>query len=77
MTVIERGNMYTESDRNIDYEKLRKKLIRREFLSALITQAPAGVNRTTGAIDASHEELIAKAVEHGINLDRYKCKSNE
>ena len=64
--------MMKETDMNIDYEKLRKKLVSREFITGLITGTHAQVGNCVNAHNATPEQLLAMARRHGINLDRYK-----
>lgn len=63
-----------ETDMNIDYEKLRKKLALREFLSGLIGGTHAPVGDCVNAHNATPEQLIAIARRRGINLEKYRIK---
>jgi len=61
-----------ETEMNIDYEKLRKKLAFRDFLAGLIGGTHAAVGDCVNAHNATPEELIAIARRRGINLEKYK-----
>jgi len=61
-----------ETDMNIDYEKLRKKLAFRDFLAGLIGGTHAAVGDCVNAHNATPEQLIAIARRRGINLEKYR-----
>lgn len=61
-----------ETEMNIDYEKLRKKLAFRDFLAGLIGGTHAAVGDCVNAHNATPEELIAIARRRGINLEKYR-----
>jgi hypothetical protein len=63
-----------ETETNIDYEKLRKKLVFRDFLAGLIGGTHAQVGNCVNVHNATPEELIAIAKRRNINLDKYKTK---
>lgn len=64
--------MAKEADMNIDYEKLRKKLVSREFITGLVTRTHAQVGNCVNAHNATPEQLISIARRYNINLDNYK-----
>ncbi len=66
--------MASEPDMNIDYEKLRKAIMAREFTFGFFTGAPAKVVRCAGASDATPELLLSMARRYNIKLDRYRIK---
>lgn len=62
-----------ETDMNIDYEKLRKRLILREFLIGLVSKVTfAEVGDCVNAYNATPEQLIAIARRRDINLEKYR-----
>ena len=61
-----------ETEMKIDYEKLRKRLVFREFLAGLIGGTHAAVGDCVNAHNATPEQLIAIARRRGINLEKYK-----
>ena len=61
-----------ETEMNIDYEKLRKRLALRDFLAGLIGGTHAAVGDCANVHNATPEELIAIARRRGINLEKYK-----
>lgn len=62
-----------ETEMKIDYEKLRKNLALREFLTGLVSKvAFAEVGDCVNAYNATPEQLIAIARRRGINLEKYK-----
>ncbi len=63
-----------ETEMNIDYEKLRKRLAFRDFLAGLIGGTHAAVGDCANVHNATPEELIAIARRRGINLEKYKIK---
>ena len=64
--------MATEVDMNIDYEKLRKHLKRKEFVSIVVYHSY--VERFGRACDATPEQLLTLARRYKVNLDHYKKK---
>lgn len=66
--------MVKEAEVNIDYEKLRKKLVFKEFITALITRTHGDLGNCVNAQDATPEQLIAIARRYNVNLDKYKIK---
>lgn len=61
-----------ETEMKIDYEKLRKRLVFREFLSGLIGGTHAPVGDCVNAHNATPEQLIAIARRRNVNLDKYR-----
>ena len=62
-----------ETEMKIDYEKLRKNLALREFLTGLVSKVTfAEVGDCVNAYNATPEQLIAIARRRGINLEKYK-----
>jgi len=62
-----------EAEMNIDYEKLRKKLILRDFLTGLVSKVTfAETVDCVNAYNATPEQLIAIARRRGINLEKYR-----
>lgn len=61
-----------ETEMKIDYERLRKKLVFRDFLAGLIGGTHAAVRDCADVHNATPEELIAIARRRGINLEKYK-----
>ncbi len=66
--------MMKETEMNIDYEKLRKKLAFRDFLAGLIGGTHAAVEDCANVHNATPEELIAIAKRRGINLEKYRVE---
>lgn len=66
--------MSNEIDFNIDYEKLRKKLVFREFLSSLIVDTHASFGNCVNASEATPEQLVSMAKRYNINLNKFKKK---
>ena len=64
--------MAKEIDMDIDYEKLRKKLVTREFITAFFIPSHAKFGNCVNANDATPEELITIARRYNINLDNFK-----
>ena len=60
------------NDMNFDFEKLRKKLVAREFASALIYRSPP-VNWASAA-EADPEQLIRIAKRYNVNIEKYRIK---
>lgn len=57
----------------IDYEKLRKNLALREFLTGLVSKVTfAEVGDCVNAYNVTPEQLIAIARRRGINLEKYR-----
>ncbi len=64
--------MAKEADMNIDYEKLRKKLVSKEFMTGLITGTHGDFGNCVNAYNATPEQLISIARRYNINIDQYK-----
>lgn len=62
-----------ETEMKIDYEKLRKSLALREFLTGLVSKVTfSEVGDCVNSYNATPEQLIAIARRRGINLDKYR-----
>ena len=62
-----------ETEMKINYEKLRKNLMLREFLTGLVSKVKfSEVGDCVNAYNATPEQLIAIARRRGINLEKYK-----
>lgn len=61
-----------DTEMNIDYEKLRKRLAFRDFLAGLIGGTHAAAGDCANVHNATPEQLIAIARRRGINLEKYK-----
>lgn len=62
-----------ETEMKINYEKLRKNLMLREFLTGLVSKVTfAETGDCVNAYNATPEQLIAIARRRGINLEKYK-----
>ena len=66
--------MTKETDMNIDYEKLRKALAKKDFFAGLISVGWGNVENCVEVYEATPEQLIAIAKRRNINLDKYKIK---
>jgi len=66
--------MIQEENMDIDYEKLRKHLVRRSFIRSLFAGTPAYMSNVVNADNATPEQLLNLAKRHGVNLDKYKKK---
>lgn len=61
-----------EEEMNIDFDKLRQVLSRREFATGMITNSPGETFSATHIHDETPEQLLERAKKHGINLEHYK-----
>ncbi len=66
--------MTNEADMNIDYEKLRKKLAKKDFWAGMLSVGWGNVENCVEVYEATPEQLIAIARRRNINLDKYKIK---
>lgn len=66
--------MTPDTEMNIDFERLRKKLVAQSFASGFTTVSVGNIENCSAAYDATPEQLIAMAKRNGINLDKYKIK---
>lgn len=64
--------MANEIDMNIDYEKLRKALVSKEFATGLMTGTHGDFANCVNAYNAEPEQLISIARRYNVNLDKYK-----
>ena len=69
--------MATEADMNIDYEKLRKALIAREYARTAIIPLPSNVSTTNNIYSANPEQLINFARRAGINIEKFRIKEKK
>ncbi len=60
------------NDMNFDFEKLRKKLVIREFASGLIYRSPP--ENCANAVEANPEQLIKIARRYNVNIEKYRIK---
>jgi hypothetical protein len=66
--------MANETELNIDYEKLRKALVAREYARSALMPLPSSAATTSNIYSASQEELINFARRAGINIEKYRVK---
>ncbi len=64
--------MAKETDMNIDYEKLRKRLVAKEFAVGFMTGTHGDFGNCVNAYNATPEQLLSMARRNNINLDKYK-----
>ena len=69
--------MATEADMNIDYEKLRKALVAREYARTAIIPLPSNVSTTNNIYSANPEQLINFARRAGINIEKFRIKEKK
>ena len=67
--------MNTNDELNYDFEKLRKKLLRREFLKFFLIGTPGQLGNTCNVDEATPEQLLRYAKRFGVNAERYKIKT--
>ena len=63
------GSVYL---RDIDYEKLRKAIVAREFATSFIVPTFSNVGNTANANAANPEQLLRIARRYGINVEKYR-----
>ncbi|MCR5846782.1 MAG: hypothetical protein K6G75_01510 [Lachnospiraceae bacterium] len=66
--------MAVEADMDIDYEKLRKAIVAREFATSFIVPTFSNVGNTANANAANPEQLLRIARRYGINVEKYRIK---
>lgn len=66
--------MTIENEMNIDFEKLRRRLVARTFLTGIFTGVTSGPASCVNANEATPEQLLNLAKRHGINLEKYKIR---
>lgn len=66
--------MIKETDMNIDYEKLRRALVAKEFATGLMTGTHGDFGNCVNAHNATPEQLMSIARRYNVNLDKYKTK---
>ena len=69
--------MASEADMNIDYEKLRKALVAREYARTAIIPLPSNVSTTNNIYSANPEQLINFARRAGINIEKFRIKEKK
>ena len=69
--------MATEADMNIDYEKLRKALVAREYARTAIIPLPSNVSTTNNLYSAHPEQRINFARRAGINIEKFRIKEKK
>ena len=69
--------MATEADMNIDYEKLRKALVAREYARTAIIPLPSNVSTTNNIYSANPDQLINFARRAGINIEKFRIKEKK
>ena len=69
--------MANETDMNIDYEKLRKALVAREYARTAIVPLPSNVSTTNNIYSANPEQLLNYARRAGINVQKFRIKAKK
>lgn len=69
--------MSKENETEIDYEKLRKALVAREFVRTSIVMTHANAATTSNIYEASPEQLINYARRSGVNIEKYRIKKDK
>ena len=69
--------MAKEVDMNIDYEKLRKALVAREYARTAIVPLPSNVSTTNNIYSANPEQLLNYARRAGINVQKFRIKEKK
>lgn len=69
--------MANETEMNIDYEKLRKALVAREYARTAIVPLPSNVSTTNNIYSANPEQLINFARRAGINIQKFRIKEKK
>ena len=69
--------MANETDMNIDYEKLRKALVAREYARTAIVPLPSNVSTTNNIYSANPEQLLNYARRAGINVQKFRIKGKK
>ena len=69
--------MANETDMNIDYEKLRKALVAREYARTAIVPLPSNVSTTNNMYSANPEQLLNYARRAGINVQKFRIKEKK
>ena len=69
--------MANETEMNIDYEKLRKALVAREYARTAIVPLPSNVSTTNNIYSANPEQLLNYARRAGINVQKFRIKGKK
>ena len=63
--------MAREDNMNIDYEKLRKALVTKEFATGLMTGTHGDFANCVNAYNATPEQLLSIARRYNVRLEKY------
>ena len=69
--------MANETEMNIDYEKLRKALVAREYARTAIVPLPSNVSTTNNIYSANPEQLLNYVRRAGINFHKFRIKEKK
>ncbi|MBR6383543.1 MAG: hypothetical protein IKS56_06115 [Lachnospiraceae bacterium] len=69
--------MANETEMNIDYEKLRKALVAREYARTALVPLPSNVSTTNNIYSANPEQLLNYARRAGINVQKFRIKEKK
>ena len=69
--------MANETEMNLDYEKLRKALVAREYARTAIVPLPSNVSTTNNIYSANPEQLLNYARRAGINVQKFRIKGKK
>lgn len=69
--------MANETEMNIDYEKLRKALVAREYARTALVPLPSNVSTTNNIYSANPEQLLNFARRAGINVQKFRIKEKK
>ena len=69
--------MANETEMNIDYEKLRKALVAREYARTALVPLPSNVSTTNYIYSANPEQLLNFARRAGINVQKFRIKEKK
>ena len=69
--------MANETEMNIDYEKLRKALVAREYARTAIVPLPSNVSTTNNIYSANPEQLLNYARRAEINVQKFRIKEKK
>ena len=67
----------TTGEMNIDYEKLRKALVAREYARTALVPLPSNVSTTNNIYSANPEQLLNFARRAGINVQKFRIKEKK
>ena len=77
MKFKEANEMANETEMNIDYEKLRKALVAREYARTALVPLPSNVSTTNNIYSANPEQLLNFARRAGINVQKFRIKEKK